>query len=67
MLDLLDELEAELKINVRPLSWALSIRVFRLAEFTIFTKTIWKLYTPNKQMVSETVKVDKMEQNSTNL
>ena len=55
--DLLDELEAELKINVRPLSWPINQGFSFKGVYNIYKDNL-ELYTPNKQMVSETVKVD---------
>ena len=52
--DLLDELEEELKISVRPLSWPIdSGQKFR-GVYNIFEQKL-DLYTPSKQTVTESV------------
>jgi peptide chain release factor 3 len=55
--DLLDELEAELGIAVRPLSWPINQGFSFKGVYNIYKDNL-ELYTPNKQTVSETVKVD---------
>lgn len=55
--DLLDELEAELGIGVRPLSWPIGMGMKFKGVYNIFQQKL-NLYTPNKQRVSETVAVD---------
>lgn len=57
MLDLLDELEAELGINVRPLSWPIN-QGFAFKGVYNIHKDNPELYTPNKQTISESGKVD---------
>ena len=52
--DLLDELEAELGINVRPLSWPISMGATFKGVYNIFEQNL-QLYTPNKQTISESV------------
>ncbi len=55
--DLLDELEAELGIHVRPLSWPINMGQNFKGVYNIYQEKL-NLYTPNKQRVSETVEVD---------
>ena len=55
--DLLDEIENELQISVRPLSWPIgSGDIFR-GVYNIFEKNLY-LYEPSKQTVQEGVSVD---------
>ena len=54
--DLLDEIEAELKINVRPLSWPINIGQRFKGVYNIFERKL-DLYTPNKQVVTESVEI----------
>ena len=54
--DILDELEAELKINVRPLSWPINIGAKFKGVYNIFEHTL-DLFTPNKQVVTERVEI----------
>lgn len=55
--DLLDELEAELGINVQPLSWPINMGLRFKGVYNIYQDRL-NLYTPNKQRISETVAVD---------
>ena len=55
--DLLDELEAELGIGVRPLSWPINMGQKFKGVYNIYQEKL-NLYTPNKQKISETVPVD---------
>ena len=55
--DLLDELEAELGIGVRPLSWPINMGQKFKGVYNIYQEKL-NLYTPNKQRISETVAVD---------
>ena len=55
--DLLDELEAELGIGVRPLSWPINMGQKFKGVYNIYQEHL-NLYTPDKQRVSETVSVD---------
>ena len=55
--DLLDELEAELGIKVRPLSWPINSGMKFKGVYNIYQDKL-NLYTPNKQKVSETIAVD---------
>ncbi|MDR1679892.1 MAG: peptide chain release factor 3 [Prevotellaceae bacterium] len=52
--DLLDELEEELKINVRPLSWPVNGGQNLKGVYNIFEQKL-DLYTPSKQTVSESI------------
>ncbi len=52
--DLLDEIEAELNIKVRPLSWPINQGDKFKGVYNIFQHKL-DLYTPNKQMVTESV------------
>jgi len=52
--DLLDEIEAELNIKVRPLSWPINQGDKFKGVYNIFQQKL-DLYTPNKQIVSESV------------
>jgi peptide chain release factor 3 len=54
--DLLDELEAELGINVRPLSWPISMGATFKGVYNIYKQNL-QLYTPNRQFISETVEI----------
>ena len=56
-LDILDELEAELKISVRPLSWPINIGAKFKGVYNIYENTL-DLFTPNKQKVTERVEID---------
>ncbi len=55
--EILDELEQELKINVRPLSWPINIGAHFKGVYNIYEQSL-DLFTPNKQRVSERVEID---------
>ena len=55
--DLLDELEAELQISVRPLSWPIAQGARFKGVYNIYEQKL-DLYTPSKQVVTEKVEVD---------
>lgn len=55
--DVLDELEEELKIKVRPLSWPIGQGVRFKGVYNIYEQQL-NLFTPNKQRVTEKVEVD---------
>ncbi|MDD4921384.1 MAG: peptide chain release factor 3 [Bacteroidales bacterium] len=55
--DLLDELEAELEIAVRPLSWPINQGPEFKGVYNIYQQKL-DLYTPSKQTVTESVKFD---------
>ncbi|NDV46220.1 peptide chain release factor 3 [Paludibacter sp. 221] len=52
--DLLDELEAELGIQVCPLSWPISMGASFKGVYNIYEQNL-HLYTPNKQAISEAI------------
>ena len=55
--DILDELESELKINVRPLSWPINIGQKFKGVYNIYEQNL-NLFTPNKQVVTERIELD---------
>lgn len=55
--DLLDELEEELQIHVRPLSWPIEKGARFRGVYNIFEQKL-DLYSPSKQFVTEKVEVD---------
>ena len=55
--DLLDELEEELQIHVRPLSWPIGQGMKFKGVYNIYEQQL-NLFTPNKQRVTEKVAVD---------
>lgn len=55
--DLLDELEEELQIKVRPLSWPINQGVKFKGVYNIYEQQL-NLFTPDKQRVTEKVTVD---------
>ena len=55
--DLLDELEQELKISVRPLSWPINQGAKFKGVYNIYEQNL-NLFTPDKQKVTEKVEVD---------
>ena len=55
--DLLDELEEELQISVRPLSWPINQGAKFKGVYNIFEQNL-NLFTPDKQKVTEKVEVD---------
>lgn len=54
--EILDELEVELKIGVRPLSWPINIGAKFKGVYNIYEQSL-DLFTPNKQRVSERVEI----------
>lgn len=54
--DLLDELEEELQISVRPLSWPIDYGYNFKGVYNIFDEKL-DLYTPSKQVVTESVEL----------
>jgi len=60
--DLLDELEEELKIKVRPLSWPINQGMRFKGVYNIYEQNL-NLFTPNKQKVTEkfSVELDSVE------
>lgn len=59
--DVLDELEEELKIHVRPLSWPIGQGARFKGVYNIYEHQL-NLFTPNKQRVTEKVEVDVQSQ-----
>ena len=55
--DLLDELEEELQISVRPLSWPINQGAKFKGVYNIYEQNL-NLFTPDKQKVTEKVKID---------
>ena len=55
--DLLDELEEELHIHVRPLTWPIESGVRFKGVYNIYEHNL-NLYQPSKQVVTEKVEVD---------
>jgi len=55
--DLLDELEAELNIQVRPLSWPINQGAKFKGVYNIYEQKL-DLFTPDKQRVTEKVEID---------
>ena len=55
--DLLDELEKELQIQVRPLSWPINQGVKFKGVYNIYEHKL-NLFTPDKQRVTEQVEID---------
>lgn len=58
--EILDELEQELKISVRPLSWPINIGAKFKGVYNIYEQSL-DLFTPNKQKVSERVEIDNID------
>lgn len=55
--DILDELESELQINVRPLSWPINIGAKFKGVYNIFEHSL-DLFSPNKQKVTERIEIN---------
>lgn len=55
--DLLDEIEEELQIKVRPLSWPINQGARFKGVFNIYENQL-NLFTPNKQRITEKISVD---------
>jgi len=55
--DLLDELEEELQISVRPLSWPINQGAKFKGVYNIYEQNL-NLFTPDKQKVTEKVEID---------
>ena len=52
--DLLDEIESELKISVRPLSWPIEMGVRFKGVYNLYEQKL-DLYMPSKQTVTESI------------
>ncbi|GHT56257.1 hypothetical protein AGMMS49982_23000 [Bacteroidia bacterium] len=55
--DLLDELEEELQIHVRPLSWPIEMGVKFKGVYNLYEEKL-DLYTPSKQTITESVQLN---------
>jgi len=55
--DLLDELEQELQIHVRPLSWPIEMGTKFKGVYNIYEEKL-DLYTPSKQTITESVRIE---------
>ena len=55
--EILDELEEELKINVRPLSWPIDMGDRFKGVYNLYSESL-NLYTPSKQVVTESVRLN---------
>ena len=60
--DLLDELEAELGIAVRPLSWPINQGFSFKGVYNIYKENL-QLFTPNKQSISESIELSDISSN----
>ncbi len=60
--DLLDEIEQELQIHVRPLSWPIDMGQHFKGVYNIYEQKL-DLYSPSKQYVTEKVEIDNIESN----
>lgn len=58
--DILDELESELKIAVRPLSWPINIGAKFKGVYNIYEHSL-DLFKPDKQKVTERVEIDSVD------
>ena len=58
--EILDELESELKISVRPLSWPINIGAKFKGVYNIYEHAI-DLFPPDKQKATERVEIDNVE------
>ena len=56
-LDILDELEEELQIDVRPLSWPIEMGERFRGVYNLYRQSL-DLYKPSKQVITESVKLD---------
>ncbi len=58
--DILDELEQELKISVRPLSWPINMGEKFKGVYNIYERGL-DLFTPSKQTISERVEIENVD------
>lgn len=58
--EILDELETELKISVRPLSWPINIGAKFKGVYNIYENSL-DLFTPDKQKVTERIEIDNVD------
>ncbi|MFN6039021.1 MAG: peptide chain release factor 3, partial [Bacteroidota bacterium] len=62
--DLLDEIEKELKIKVRPLSWPIGIGKSFKGVYNLFEKKLNLFKSDNKQVVADTIEISDLEDKS---
>lgn len=60
--DILDDLENELQINVRPLSWPIEMGDRFKGVYNLYNKSL-DLYEPSKQTVTKSVAIKELEDN----
>jgi peptide chain release factor 3 len=58
--DLMDELEKELKISCRPMTWPINIGERFKGVYNLYEKSL-NLYTPSKQTISESVAINGLD------
>ncbi len=58
--DLIDEVEKELKITCRPLTWPINIGERFKGVYNLFESSL-NLYTPSKQTISESVAIESLD------
>ncbi len=58
--DLIDELEKELHINCRPMTWPINIGERFKGVYNLYEQSL-NLYTPSKQTISESVAIDSLD------
>ena len=58
--DLIDEVEKELKITCRPLTWPINIGERFKGVYNLFESSL-NLYTPSKQTISESVSIESLD------
>lgn len=58
--EILDELESELKISVRPLSWPINIGAKFKGVYNIYEQSL-DLFTPSKTQVTERVEIESID------
>ena len=58
--DLLDEVESELKISCRPLTWPINIGAKFKGVYNLYEQSL-NLYTPSKQTISESVAIASLD------
>lgn len=58
--DLLDELEKELKITCRPMTWPINIGERFKGVYNLYEHSL-NLYTPSKQTISESVAIESLD------
>ena len=58
--DLIDELESELHINCRPMTWPINIGERFKGVYNLYEQSL-NLYTPSKQTISESVAIESLD------